>query len=320
MNTIKNWLQEFELHLQPLIEHQSEPKNLYEPIAHILSIGGKRIRPLMALAAYQCYQKELTKEVFTLALSVEMFHNFTLLHDDIMDKSPVRRGQPTVHVKWDVPTAILSGDLLQILVYQKLNELNHQEVTTAFNEMAVALCEGQMWDMSFEQMEVVENDHHLDMIRKKTAVLLGFSLQGGGMLAGVSKAEQQKLYDLGISLGMAFQLMDDYLDSFGESAAVGKRIGNDILEKKKTFLWNFMYTTFSENEKTALNQMYAQNDEETIIDWVKNKMTISGAKAQTLQLAEDYAKKAQTLFNNLQIQHDATGLDEILQLLNQRKN
>jgi len=320
MNRIKNWLQEFEYHLKPMIEHQSEPKNLYDPIAHILSIGGKRIRPLMALAAYQCYQKDFTKEVFTLALSVEMFHNFTLLHDDIMDKSPVRRGQPTVHIKWDVPTAILSGDLLQIQVYQKLNEINHHELTTAFNKMAVALCEGQMWDMSFEQMEVVANDHYLDMIRKKTAVLLGFSLQGGGMLAGVSKAEQQKLYDLGISLGMAFQLMDDYLDSFGESAAVGKRIGNDILEKKKTFLWNLMYTHFSENEKTELNQLYAENDEETIIDWVKNKMTNTGAKAQTLQLAEDYAKKAQTLFNNLQIQHDPNGLEEILQLLNQRKH
>lgn len=320
MKIISEWLADFEKQLHGVISADAEPREVYDPINHILSIGGKRVRPLMVLAAHKMYQPEWKQEVRTLALAVEMFHNFTLLHDDIMDKAPLRRGVPTVHVKWDTATAILSGDLLQILVYEKLNSIGNTELTKLFNQMAVELCEGQMMDMMFEKMDVVKNETYLDMIRKKTAVLLGFALQGGGLLANVSEKEQQNLYDLGISLGLAFQLMDDYLDSFGESAAVGKRIGNDILEKKKTYLWNCMYEALSAEEKAALGNQYASQNEEAIIEWVKEKMTSTGAKKQTLELAENYAQKGQQIFDQLHITHDASAMNELMQLLNQRKN
>jgi geranylgeranyl diphosphate synthase type II len=320
MRIISEWLADFEKQLHGLIAADAEPRDVYDPINHILSIGGKRVRPLMVLAAHKMYQPNWNNQVTNLALAVEMFHNFTLLHDDIMDKAPLRRGVQTVHEKWDTATAILSGDLLQILVYEKLNSIGNTELTKLFNQMAVELCEGQMMDMMFEKMATVNNDSYLDMIRKKTAVLLGFSLQAGGLLADVSDKEQQNLYDLGISLGLAFQLMDDYLDSFGESAAVGKRIGNDILEKKKTYLWNCMYDALSVEEKTELKNQYASQNEEAIIEWIKEKMTSTGAKKQTLELAEHYAQKGQHIFDQLHVIHDAGAINELMQLLNQRKN
>jgi geranylgeranyl diphosphate synthase type II len=317
---LKQLLTDLEPSIADIINQPGSPRAVYEPISYILSLGGKRIRPAMVLAAYKLYQDDYSTKVMQVAQAVEMFHNFTLLHDDIMDNSPLRRGQETVHIKWDEATAILSGDLLQIEVYEKLAEVGNVEILKLFNKMARELCEGQMNDMQFEQMDAVSNEAYLDMIRQKTAVLLGFSLQAGAILGGASKEEGEKLYDLGISIGLSFQLMDDYLDSFGETAKVGKRIGGDILEKKKTYLWNEMWSRIDATAQQEIKTIYSQSEPE-IIAFIKTKMDESGAKDFTLDLAQDYTYKSLTALDSfIASTGDKTYLEEIVKMLASRKS
>jgi geranylgeranyl diphosphate synthase type II len=317
---LKQLLTDLEPSIADIINQPGSPRAVYEPISYILSLGGKRIRPAMVLAAYKLYQDDYSTKVMQVAQAVEMFHNFTLLHDDIMDNSPLRRGQETVHIKWDEATAILSGDLLQIEVYEKLAEVGNVEILKLFNKMARELCEGQMNDMQFEQMDAVSNEAYLDMIRQKTAVLLGFSLQAGAILGGASKEEGEKLYDLGISIGLSFQLMDDYLDSFGETAKVGKRIGGDILEKKKTYLWNEMWSRIDATAQQEIKTIYSQSEPE-IIAFIKTKMDESGAKDFTLDLAQDYTSKSLTALDSfIASTGDKTYLEEIVKMLAGRKS
>lgn len=318
MQKLKQLLTDLEPAIADIINQPGSPRAVYEPISYILSLGGKRIRPALVLAAYKMYATEYSDEVIKVTQAVEMFHNFTLLHDDIMDNSPLRRGQDTVHEKWDDATAILSGDLLQIEVYEKLAEVGNVEILKLFNAMARELCEGQMNDMQFEQMDVVSNEAYLDMIRQKTAVLLGFSLQAGALLGGAPKDEAQKLYDLGISIGLSFQLMDDYLDSFGETAKVGKRIGGDILEKKKTYLWNEMWSRLNEEERTAVLASYSS--EESAIAFVKQTQESSGAKDFTLKLAQKYTDQSLSALTELNTSGDKTYLEEIVQMLAGRES
>jgi geranylgeranyl diphosphate synthase type II len=316
-------LQELLVDLEPaiadIISQPGSPRAVYEPISYILSLGGKRVRPAMVLAAYKLYKSEYSSELLKLAQAVEMFHNFTLLHDDIMDNSPLRRGQETVHIKWDDATAILSGDLLQIEVYEKLAEIGNVEILKLFNAMARELCEGQMNDMQFEKREEVSSDEYLDMIRQKTAVLLGFSLQAGAILGGASKEDGEKLYNLGISIGLSFQLMDDYLDSFGETAKVGKRIGGDILERKKTYLWNKTWEKLNDHEKQALLGTYKLAEEDTIAI-VKEKMHRTGAANETLELAQRYSLEGIEILAKLSPSLDTTYLREIIELLASRES
>lgn len=320
MQKLKQLLTDLEPSIADIINQPGSPRAVYEPISYILSLGGKRIRPAMVLAAYKLYQDDYSTKVMQVAQAVEMFHNFTLLHDDIMDNSPLRRGQETVHIKWDEATAILSGDLLQIEVYEKLAEVGNVEILKLFNKMARELCEGQMNDMRFEQMDAVSNEAYLDMIRQKTAVLLGFSLQAGAILGGASKEEGEKLYDLGISIGLSFQLMDDYLDSFGETAKVGKRIGGDILEKKKTYLWNEMWSRIDATAQQEIEAIYSQSEPE-IIAFIKTKMDESGAKDFTLDLAQDYTYKSLTALDSfIASTGDKTYLEEIVKMLAGRKS
>lgn len=320
MQKLKQLLTDLEPAIADIINQPGSPRAVYEPISYILSLGGKRIRPAMVLAAYKLYEEDYTPEVMKVAQAVEMFHNFTLLHDDIMDNSPLRRGQETVHIKWDDATAILSGDLLQIEVYEKLAEVGNVEILKLFNAMARELCEGQMNDMQFEQMDTVSNEAYLDMIRQKTAVLLGFSLQAGAILGGASADEGKKLYDLGISIGLSFQLMDDYLDSFGETAKVGKRIGGDILEKKKTYLWNEMWSRIDASTKKEIEVIYSKSEIE-IIEFVKTKMDESGAKDFTLELAQDYTSKSLTALDSFNsASGDKTYLEEIVKMLAGRES
>jgi len=317
---LKQLLTDLEPSIADIINQPGSPRAVYEPISYILSLGGKRIRPAMVLAAYKLYQDDYSTKVMQVAQAVEMFHNFTLLHDDIMDNSPLRRGQETVHIKWDEATAILSGDLLQIEVYEKLAEVGNVEILKLFNKTARELCEGQMNDMQFEQMDAVSNEAYLDMIRQKTAVLLGFSLQAGAILGGASKEEGEKLYDLGISIGLSFQLMDDYLDSFGETAKVGKRIGGDILEKKKTYLWNEMWSRIDATAQQEIKTIYSQSEPE-IIAFIKTKMDESGAKDFTLDLAQDYTSKSLTALDSfIASTGDKTYLEEIVKMLAGRKS
>ncbi len=214
------------------------PQNLYDPLNYILGLGGKKIRPVLALIGCELYSGQIEKAI-PAALTVEVFHNFSLIHDDIMDKAPVRRGKPTVHEKWDTNTAILSGDLMVVKAYEMLlksEQIFWPELFLVFNKTAAEVCEGQQMDMNFEtQMDVTETDY-LDMIRLKTSVLLGCSLKMGAIVANASQEEALKIYNLGVNMGIGFQLMDDYLDAFGTPELVGKQTGGDILTHKKTIM------------------------------------------------------------------------------------
>ena len=215
-----------------------EPNGLYEPIEYVLSIGGKRIRPCLTLMAYSIFSNRY-KEVYSAALGLEVFHNFTLLHDDVMDNADVRRGVPTVHKKWDVNAAILSGDAMLIKAYQYMANVPQERIKAVFelfSKTAIEVCEGQQYDMEFEQRTDVRIDEYLEMIRLKTAVLLACSLKLGAIVAGATSEDASQLYDFGLNLGLAFQLKDDWLDIYGDFEVFGKAIGNDIVCNKKTYL------------------------------------------------------------------------------------
>ena len=220
------------------IKLSQEPQGLYAPIKYTLAQGGKRIRPALTLLACNLFSDDIQKSISP-ALGLEIFHNFTLLHDDIMDKANVRRGQPTVHKKWDENTAILSGDVMQILAYQHIANVPEKDlsrVLKAFSQMAIEICEGQQYDMEFESRENVQTEEYLNMIRLKTAVLLGTALKIGAWIGGGNDDDAQLLYDFGINIGLAFQLKDDLLDVYGDEKTFGKKIGGDILCNKKTYL------------------------------------------------------------------------------------
>jgi geranylgeranyl diphosphate synthase type II len=234
---LKSLLAEIDKAIQG-IESGSEPENLYDPIRYILDLGGKRIRPLLTLLAYQLYQDDFRKALRP-SLAVEVFHNFTLVHDDIMDKAPLRRNKPSVHKKWNENIAILSGDVMLVRVYDLLLEVEDpivKNVITRFNNCAVEVCEGQQYDMDFETKEVVTESEYVNMIKLKTAVLLGFSLEMGGLMAGASELDLKYLKEFGINIGIGFQLMDDLLDVYADKDLFGKQVGGDILSNKKTYL------------------------------------------------------------------------------------
>jgi len=217
---------------------KKEPQGLYAPVNYILDLGGKRVRPLVALLAGKMFGDDDLQQAMPVALAVEVFHNFTLLHDDIMDDSPLRRGQATVHEKWDVNTGILSGDLMLIQAYQHLcdcpNTAALPDLLATFNRVATGVCEGQQYDVDFEQRADVTIAEYTKMIELKTAVLLGGALELGALAAGAEKVDAQHLYAFGRLTGLAFQLQDDLLDTFGDEKITGKRTGNDIIRNKKT--------------------------------------------------------------------------------------
>jgi geranylgeranyl diphosphate synthase type II len=220
------------------INWTKEPRGLYEPIGYVLSMGGKRIRPALAVMACNLFSEDLTPAIQP-ALGLEVFHNFTLLHDDIMDRADVRRGRPTVHKKWNDNTAILSGDVMQIASYQLIGNTPAEflkPVLDLFSQTAAEICEGQQFDVDFENRDEVKAEEYLEMIRLKTAVLLGCSLKTGAWIGGAGEEDAQNLYDFGINIGLAFQLKDDLLDVYGDEATFGKKIGGDILCNKKTFM------------------------------------------------------------------------------------
>lgn len=216
----------------------SQPKSLYEPIRYIMSLGGKRMRPLLTALAYSLYKNDPEK-ILKYAVAVEAFHNFTLMHDDIMDKAPLRRSKPTVHEKWNVNTAILSGDVMLVKVYDMFLELDQALLPGAlalFNTCAAEVCEGQQWDMEFETKKKVTEAEYLEMIRLKTAVLLGFSLELGALLAHAPEADRLALREFGTLIGIGFQLKDDLLDVYADKKKFGKQVGGDIISNKKTYL------------------------------------------------------------------------------------
>ena len=221
------------------LDWSREPKGLYEPIGYTLAAGGKRVRPQLAILAVQLFGGKV-EDVLPAALALEVFHNFTLLHDDVMDKATVRRGRPTVHVKWNENTAILSGDQMMIEAYKLLSQVPEKKLAKTlrlFNKMATEICEGQQYDVDFESRDDVTIPEYMEMIRLKTSVLLATALQIGAYIGYANDEQQKKIYEYGIHVGLAFQIQDDMLDCYGDEATFGKAIGGDIAENKKTYLW-----------------------------------------------------------------------------------
>ena len=220
------------------LDLDGNPPELYEPIRYIMDLGGKRLRPVLTLLAFDLFDKDQSVAIEP-ALAVELFHNFTLMHDDIMDQAPLRRGYPTVHKKWDNNVAILSGDVMLLKVYHILSQVPAPKlspVLNAFTQCATEVCEGQQRDINFEQLDLVLEDQYLEMIRQKTAVLMGFCLELGAILGGANSGGREQLRNFGINLGLGFQLKDDLLDVYGDQAKFGKQVGGDIISNKKTFL------------------------------------------------------------------------------------
>ena len=236
------------------IQYHAEPKNLYDPIRYILSIGGKRVRPLLMLMGYNLY-KEDVETIMNNALALETYHNFTLLHDDLMDKSDVRRGHPTVHKKWDENTAILSGDTMLIMAYKLFNKgMKNDEAMTAFIDATLGVGEGQQYDMDFETRNDVTEAEYMEMIRMKTSLLLGYALKIGAMLGGGDQEDVNHLYTFGEKMGLAFQLQDDLLDVYGDPTQFQKKLGGDIVENKKTFLLINAYQRADDAQKAELDR------------------------------------------------------------------
>ncbi|WP_026350974.1 polyprenyl synthetase family protein [Dyadobacter beijingensis] len=232
------------------------PAELYEPITYIMSLGGKRFRPLLTLLAASIFDTDLEKAIKP-AMAVEVFHNFTLMHDDIMDRAPLRRGMPTVHEKWNANTAILSGDVMLIRAYDLLLDIQREQlraVLNRFNQTAAEVCEGQQLDMNFETRWDVTEEEYIGMIRLKTSVLLGFALELGGMIAGADDETVKLLYAAGENMGIGFQLKDDLLDVFGDPEKFGKQVGGDIIANKKTFLLIEALSKAEGQLKTELDQ------------------------------------------------------------------
>lgn len=241
--------------------YRRNPENLYLPIEYVLSFGGKRLRPMLTLIACEMFGGNI-EDAMNVALGIEMYHNHTLLHDDVMDKADVRRGQPTVHRKWGENSAILSGDAMLILAYRYVQRTksNLDKVLELFTETTLQICEGQQFDMEFESRDDVSVDEYMEMIRLKTAVLLACSLKTGALVAGASDKDADSIYEYGIQIGLAFQLQDDILDVYGDEKVFGKKIGGDIICDKKTFLLLTALKKSSSDEIEEFNKWIGNGD------------------------------------------------------------
>lgn len=282
-----------------------EPRNLYEPIDYILTLGGKRLRPVLTLLAAELFDAPYEKALDA-ALAIEIFHNFSLVHDDIMDDAPLRRGQQTVHEKWDINTGILSGDAMLIRAYQLFENYEGEqfrELARLFSKTAIEVCEGQQYDVDFETRDDVSIPEYLKMIEYKTAVLVGAALKMGGIVAGASKDCQEALYNYGRDLGIAFQLQDDYLDAFGNPETFGKQVGGDIIENKKTFLYLTALKQSAKDEAQQLEHLFsiAPKDPSEKIETVKEQFIASGAAKATQEEMVKYTQLAFTALENLKV-------------------
>jgi geranylgeranyl diphosphate synthase type II len=304
-------LGKLETFIQQLPEHigtGGAPQELYEPITYILNLGGKRIRPLLSLLAYGLYRNDPEK-ILSQSAAIEVFHNFTLMHDDIMDDAPLRRGQATVHEKWNSSTAILSGDVMLVKAYELLLETEPtllKEIIHLFNKTAAEVCEGQQLDMNFEGYKTVSEADYINMIRLKTAVLLGLSLQLGALLAGASKSDAQRLYDFGMNIGVGFQLKDDLLDVFADQAKFGKQVGGDIICNKKTFL--LIKALELANGETAEKLNYWLNqttfDKAKKVDAVKQVYAELGIKSLTEEKMRFYFQAGFDQYDQIQFKNE----------------
>jgi geranylgeranyl diphosphate synthase type II len=304
MHSIQQY-QEFVLEFLNAQQQEREPKNLYEPIQYILGLGGKKMRPVLTLMSAEIFDADYVKAL-PAALAVEVFHNFSLVHDDIMDDAPLRRGNITVHEKWNINTGILSGDAMLILAYQYFEQYEpniFRELAKLFSKTALEVCEGQQWDVDFETRSDVTIPEYLKMIEYKTAVLVAAAMKMGAIVAETSAENGDLIYDFGLNLGLAFQLQDDYLDAFGNPATFGKQIGGDIIENKKTYLYLKAIEFASAEEKAKLLQLFSVSLEEnaTKIEEVKTIFNATGATRATQQAIQDYTLMAFATLDKMNI-------------------
>jgi len=265
-------MQSFELLSQKFALHfdkrhfPEQPSSLYDPNEYFLKLGGKRIRPVLCLMGNELFD-DIKEDAWFLGTAIELFHNFTLIHDDIMDKAPLRRGMETVHSKYGDSTALLAGDVMLVTAYEELNKIGVEHlkpILTLFNRTAKEVCEGQQLDMDFEKMDNVNMEAYINMITLKTSVALAASLQTGAILGGAGERNQHLLYDFGKKLGIAFQVQDDYLDAFGDPDKFGKQVGGDILSNKKTFLLLHALETASTLQQKELKELLLVNSDDKI--------------------------------------------------------
>ncbi|MGS2739729.1 polyprenyl synthetase family protein [Sinomicrobium sp. M5D2P17] len=307
MHTISQYQEEFLEYLKTY-PFKKEPEGLYAPIHYILQVGGKRLRPVLALLATDIFGGDY-KKAMNAALAIEVFHNFTLVHDDIMDDAPLRRGMPSVHEKWDLNTGILSGDVMLVMSYTLFEEYEpvlQARLIRLFSKTAAEVCEGQQYDVDFETRNDVTLPEYLRMIRYKTAVLVAAAMKMGALIAGAEDREAKAIYDFGLHLGTAFQLQDDYLDAFGDPETFGKQIGGDIMENKKTFLYLKALENLDEEDAVLLRNLYdiTPADTEEKVKTVKDLFVSSGATGLIREEIRQYTEKAFESIASLSITED----------------
>ena len=313
--------------LEQEIEHlkSRQPENLYEPVIYTLNMGGKRIRPVLLLLAYNLYKSNY-EEAMPIAITIEMFHNFTLLHDDIMDNADLRRNYRTVHLKYSNETAILSGDAMSILSFEYLNKCksaNYREIFELYTITALQICEGQQYDMDFEFRNDVTVEEYLKMIGLKTAVLLAASLKLGALVANAPEEDSELLYEFGYNLGMAFQLQDDLLDTFGDTSSFGKNIGGDITANKKTFLLLKALELAKGEKLLELEYLISGSNfsREEKIEKVKNIYNHLGVVKLSQDKMEEYYQKAVSCLSKIRVEESLkANLLEVAKQLMRRNN
>lgn len=305
---ITNYQEAF-IHYLNTQDFNREPRNLYDPISYILQLGGKRLRPVLTLIASDIFSSDYEKAL-PAAMAVETFHNFTLIHDDIMDEAPLRRGKETVHEKWDTNTGILSGDAMLILAYQYFENYKpevFQKLAKLFSKTAIEVCDGQQLDVDFETRNDVTIAEYIKMITLKTSVLVGAALKMGGIVAEASDEECELIYNYGLNLGIAFQLQDDLLDTFGNPETFGKQIGGDIIENKKTYLYLKSLEVTSNEDKEKLKYFYNQklDDNSIKIIEVTRIFEQNDIPNLTQALIKEYTEKSFNYLEKLNISESA---------------
>ena len=286
-------------------EYVETPQSLFEPIKYILEDGGKRLRPVLTLMAYNLYRDDIEKALKS-AIGIEIFHNYTLLHDDVMDDAELRRGRQTVHKKWNSNVAILSGDAAAITAYKYIESCEDpylRQVIDGFNQVAMDVCKGQQYDMEFETRDDVTEEEYLHMIYLKTSVLIAGSMRHGALIAGAPEHEYKALYDFGGYLGLVFQLQDDYLDVYGDTEEFGKKIGGDILCNKKTYLLIKAFELAGESDRALLRQWLAKKDfnPQEKIQVVTEIYNRTGVKEAVMNIVDDYMENSRLALEKIDV-------------------
>ena len=307
MKALVEYREALELSLETTVK-QGEPNQLYDPIRYILTLGGKRLRPVLTLMTCDFFDIDYEKAMKA-ALAIELFHNFSLIHDDIMDDAPLRRGSVTVHEKWDINTGILSGDAMLILAYQLFENYEptlFQQLAKLFSKTALQVCEGQQYDVDFETRDDVTIPEYIKMIDYKTAVLVGAAMKMGAIVAEASEDCKKHIYDFGRNLGIAFQLQDDYLDAFGDPATFGKQVGGDIIANKKTYLYLKTLEHGSNEAKKTIQHLFSiqPKDPQDKITTVKDLFVETRAAAATQKAIVRYTEKAYEVLEKVKLPED----------------